>query len=116
VLALAPALQRLFRPTVQPYLISWFRHDPVEELARLRIPALVVQGTTDTQVSPEDAKALAGALPGLTPLIIEGMNLVLKLVPQDPAAQARSYQDPTLPVPGSLVSAIASFVYEASSN
>ena len=112
VFALAPALQRIFRPSLQPYLISWFRYDPVDALARLHVPVLIIQGTTDIQTSPDDARALAGARPGLSPTMIEGMNHVLKLVSPDATAQDRSYQDPTLPVPGRLVAEIATFVHD----
>jgi uncharacterized protein len=27
----------LFRPSVQPYLISWFKYDPALEMAKLKI-------------------------------------------------------------------------------
>ena len=49
-------LQVLFRPSVQPYLISWFRYDPATEIKKLEMPVLIAQGTTDIQVSVEDAK------------------------------------------------------------
>src|SRR5207244_5127439 len=55
-----PELGMLFRPSVQPYLISLFRYDPVQEVAKLRVPVLVLQGTTDIQVPVDDAKRLAG--------------------------------------------------------
>jgi pimeloyl-ACP methyl ester carboxylesterase len=105
-----PELASLFRPSVQPYLISWFRYDPGVEVARLRIPMLIVQGTTDIQVSVDDAKRLAAAAPAATLLLIDGMNHVLKSVPADLAAQRRSYGDPALPVMPQLVDAIAELV------
>src|SRR5690606_10387714 len=33
----------LFRPSVQPYLISWFRYDPQSIIKNLLIPVLIVQ-------------------------------------------------------------------------
>jgi pimeloyl-ACP methyl ester carboxylesterase len=109
-IAAVPVLAQLFRPSVQPYLVSLLRRDPAVELARLRIPVLVVQGTTDVQVAPSEASELVRARAGLMPVLVDGMNHVLKLVPAEPAAQARSYQDPSLPVPGPLVEPIATFV------
>jgi uncharacterized protein len=106
----SPALAALFRPSVQPYLISWFRYDPSAELRRLEVPALIVQGTTDIQVAVEDARLLAAADPKATLAIIDGMNHVLKMVPADQAAQLKSYSDPALPVAPQLVDAIATFV------
>ncbi|MGH7732554.1 MAG: alpha/beta hydrolase, partial [Gemmatimonadales bacterium] len=43
-------------------------------------------------------------------LLIPGMNHVLKMVPADPARQAASYSDPSLPVSPALVDAIAKLV------
>lgn len=108
-----PALGALFRPSVQPYLISWFRYDPAAEIAKLAVPVLIVQGATDVQVSVADAKALGAAQPKATLLIIDGMNHVLKSVPADQAAQLKSYSDPSLPVVPALVDAIAATVARA---
>ena len=105
-----PALMALFRPSVQPYLISWFRYDPPQELAKVQVPVLVIQGTTDIQVSKEDARLLAAGDPRAKLVIVDGMNHVLKLVPPDMAQQLRSYSDPALPLAPQLVREVASFV------
>lgn len=103
-------LDVFFRPSVQPYLISWFRYDPAAEIATLHVPVLIVQGTTDIQVSVDDAMRLAAANSSATLRIIDGMNHVFKDVPLDDAAQNRSYVDPTLPIDRTLVAVIASFL------
>jgi fermentation-respiration switch protein FrsA (DUF1100 family) len=54
----ADELQVLFRPSVQPYLISLFRQHPAEAFARVRMPALIVQGSHDIQVDVADARNL----------------------------------------------------------
>jgi hypothetical protein len=108
-----PALAALFRPSVQPYLISWFRFDPARELARLEMPVLIAQGTTDLQVPVSDARLLAAAAPGAQQLIIDGMNHVLKLVPADPQQQVQSYGNPALPVAPALITAIVELVRAA---
>ena len=105
-------LQILFRPSVQPYLISWLRYDPAKEIAKLSIPVLIVQGTTDLQASPEDAKRLGKGNPAAKLLFIEGMNHVLKTVPNEQKSQVSSYSDPTLPVAPDLIGAIVSFAKE----
>jgi hypothetical protein len=105
-----PALAALFRPSVQPYLISWFRYDPAREIARLNMPVLIVQGTTDIQVSVADAKLLAQASPGAKLAVIEGMNHVLKEVPAAMDKQIASYGDPSLPLAAKLVNEIASLI------
>jgi fermentation-respiration switch protein FrsA (DUF1100 family) len=103
-------LAALFRPSVQPYLISWFRYKPVEEIGKFPGQILIVQGTSDIQVSEEDAKALAKAQPRAELLIIPGMNHVLKNTPSEREKQLASYSDPSLPINQTLVDAIARFV------
>jgi pimeloyl-ACP methyl ester carboxylesterase len=98
-------LAALFRPSVQPYLISWFKYDPAQEIAKLKIPVLVIQGTTDIQIPVDDAKRLSAK-----PVVIEGMNHVLKDVAADNDAQTKSYSDPALPVNAKLIAEIVKFV------
>ena len=43
-------LMLLLRPSVQPYLMSWFRYDPPAVLAELEVPALVLQAIEDGKV------------------------------------------------------------------
>ncbi|MEO9225678.1 MAG: alpha/beta hydrolase, partial [Gemmatimonadaceae bacterium] len=108
-----PVLAALFRLSVQPYLISWFRYDPVTELKKLPYATLVIQGTHDVQVTMKDAKLLATA-PGARLVTIDGMTHVLKLGPADAPAQAVSvYSDPKVPLPPQLVSAIVAYVHAA---
>lgn len=103
-------LMPLYRPSVQPYLISWFRHDPAARLSELTIPVLLVQGTTDMQVGVSEAEGLRASLPDSELTVIEGMNHVLKAVPADPARQIASYSDPSLPLAPGLVEGIAAFI------
>jgi len=103
-------LNFLFRPSVQPYLISWLRYDPAKEISELRIPVLIVQGTTDIQAQLTDARGLAERNPKATLLLIDGMNHVLKTVVNEMDKQISSYSDPALPVAPELVSAISKFV------
>src|SRR5690606_15833680 len=51
-------LQTLFRPSVQPYLISLFRQDPVAQPTSTRLPVLVIQGGRGVPCGQEDARAL----------------------------------------------------------
>jgi uncharacterized protein len=99
----------LFRASVQPYLISWLKYDPAQEITKLKNPNLIVQGTTDIQVKVADAQRLADALK-TKPELIEGMNHVLKLVPLENAAQQRAYTDPSLPIAPKLLERIVQFI------
>jgi alpha-beta hydrolase superfamily lysophospholipase len=103
-------LAPLFRPSVQGYLASWFKYTPSVEIAKLSIPVLIIQGTTDIQTSEEDAKLLAAGLPGAKLVMIEGMNHLLKNAPPGRAEQMPTYSDPTVPVVPQLLDQLASFV------
>jgi len=105
-----PQLAALFRPSVQPYLISWFHYSGAEELARLKVPVLLVQGSNDIQVAPAEAEALARALPAAKLMMFPGMNHVCKITPPGRAEQMPAYTDPKIPLAPGLVDSIATFV------
>jgi pimeloyl-ACP methyl ester carboxylesterase len=89
----------LFRPSIQPYMMSWMKYDPAVEICNLKIPIVIVQGTTDLQVKEEDARLLFMAHPLNSRLIIiENMNHVLKIAPLDRAKNIETYSDPQLPL------------------
>lgn len=100
----------LFRTSVQPYLISLFRQDPAAAFAKVRVPALIIQGDHDIQVSVQDAEALHAANPAAQLQIITGMNHVLRIVPMDFEAQLASYDNPDLPLARALTTRIVSFI------
>ncbi|HEU0176611.1 MAG TPA: alpha/beta hydrolase [Blastocatellia bacterium] len=105
-----PALVPLFPRSIQPYIISYFKYDPAKEIAKLSIPILITQGTTDIQVPAQDAKLLAEAKPTASLLMIEGMNHMLKEVPAEQEKQLKSYTDPSLPVAPKLIDGMSSFI------
>ena len=72
-------LEALFRPSVQPYIISMFRYDPAQLIAAYKGPVLVVSGSTDIQVAAVDAKKLGEANPRARVVTIDGMNHVFKV-------------------------------------
>ena len=102
-------LAPVFRKSVQPYLISWFKYEPTKEIAKLQIPILIVQGTNYLQVEDKEAQLLKEAQPKAQLLLIEGMNHVLKKVKTLEENQL-SYLNPDLPISGELVEGIASFI------
>lgn len=111
-----PMLFSLFRPSVQPYLISWFRYDPQKEIQKLTIPVLIVQGTNDIQVSTEDAQLLAKANAHAQLALIENMNHIFKIVTGDKNANIASYSDPSLPISDELVNSIVTFMKKITSS
>ncbi|RSZ55891.1 alpha/beta hydrolase [Massilia atriviolacea] len=108
-----PALATLYRPSVQPYLISWFKYRPSAVIEELTMPVLLVQGSTDLQVPLGEAELLHKAKPAAQLLVVQGMNHVLKEAPPDKARQTGTYTDPKFPLAPALVPAVAGFLNKA---
>lgn len=108
-----PALQPLFSPQVQPYLINLFSYDPAKLAAAVRKPLLILQGQRDIQVGEQDARLLATANPAAKLVLLPDANHVLKQAAStDPAEQAAIYADPNLPLAPGVIDALAGFIAE----
>ena len=105
-----PYLLSIFRPSVQPYILSWMQHDPCEEIKKLTIPILILQGTTDIQVEMKETEILKACKPTAILKIITGMNHILKEAPLDRKKNIATYTNETLPVMPGLVDLITEFV------
>jgi len=105
-----PFLNSLFRTSVQPYLISWFKYDPQKEITKLEKPVLIIQGTTDIQVNVEDANRLHAAKPDSKLALIDGMNHIFKNADATPLTNMMTYRQPDLPLNGELVKVIGDFI------
>jgi pimeloyl-ACP methyl ester carboxylesterase len=107
-----PFLYSLFRPSVQPYMISWFKYNPQEEIAKLKIPVLIIQGDLDIQVSENEAELLQEANPNAQKVIVKNMNHVLKNSQSvDMNEQIiDSYNNPNTPINTELVENIVEFI------
>lgn len=72
-------LENLFRPSVQGYLIDWMSYKPQEAYTKISdIPAIIIQGKNDYQVSVQDAKRLSEVLKDAELVLIDRMSHVLK--------------------------------------
>lgn len=105
-----PMLNSLFRPSVQPYLISWFKYNPQTEIKKLTVPILILQGNNDLQVTVQDAENLSKANTNSELLIVDKMNHILKVIEGDQQANLESYNNENLPVSETLISKIVSFI------
>lgn len=107
-----PGLNSLFRRSVQPFLISSFRYDPQVEIAQLKIPFLIVSGTYDIQISPDQADLLANANHGAQKLIIDNMDHVLKYSESKDVMEqvSSSYNNPNRPIVADVIKRIAEFL------
>lgn len=102
----------LFRPSVQPYLISWFHYDPQAEIKKLTIPVLILQGTNDLQVTEEDANLLAKSNTKAQLTLIKNMNHIFRIVEGDKKENLATYITPTLPISEELISDISTFIQQ----
>lgn len=106
-----PIFYTLFRPTIQPYMRAWMKYNPQEEIKKLKIPILIMNGTTDIQVKVLDAELLAKAQPKAELRIIKNMNHVLKYCDtEDKELQKPIYSNPDLPLHKDFASELIRFV------
>ena len=104
-------LYSLFRPSVQPYMISWIKYNPQTEIKKLTVPILIIQGTTDIQVAENHADLLNYANKNSTLCKIANMNHVLKTCETtEQATQMATYTNPDLPLANGFIKAIVEFV------
>lgn len=105
-----PSLATILRPSVQPYLASWFKWDPSIEIARLTMPILIVQGSTDIQVGVKEAQLLHKASNNSTLKILEGTNHIFKDAPTDFNENIKTYTDPDLPLNTEVLDILSAFI------
>ena len=111
VATVSPQLQSIFRPSVQPYMISWLVYHPQEEVAALNMPVLIIGGTADSQVPASDAERLHAAHPKSQLLIVDDMNHVLKTV-LNKSENEEAYSNPDLPLADGLIEGIIEFLID----
>ncbi|MDE3235394.1 MAG: alpha/beta hydrolase [Bacteroidota bacterium] len=99
----------LFRPSVQPYIISWFKYNPASVISTLKIPVLIINGSSDLQVQVEDAEKLHAADPTSEIMIAEKVNHILRKV-SSKEENIKSYNDPSSPLDTSVLHAIVDFI------
>lgn len=106
----SPGLSSIFRPELQPFLYTWMQYDPAEEIAKLDIPVLIVNGEKDLQVNVSEAEILKSAHPNAQLEVIANMNHIMKEIEGGDMDNYKSYNQPELPVMSELINLIASFV------
>lgn len=104
------ALLMLFRPDIQPYLISWFKYNPAVEIAKLTCPILIIQGLNDMQVSQADAQSLKNASPKAELLLLDKVTHVLKEAGPTQDENMATYSNETTPLSSLLVNTTLLFL------
>ncbi|MEK4387764.1 alpha/beta fold hydrolase [Solibacillus sp. FSL W7-1464] len=103
-------LQSLFRPSVQPYMISWLKYDPQHEISKVNVPVIILQGKKDIQVTEKDAENLYAANNDAVIHYFDKMNHVLKDIEGDREQNIASYYNPDLPLTKGLIDEVTEFI------
>ncbi|WP_298904912.1 alpha/beta hydrolase [uncultured Psychroserpens sp.] len=104
-----PNLMALFNKPAQPFILSWMKYNPIDEIKKLKMPILILNGDKDIQVFVEDAEVLHKASPNSKLVIIKNMNHTLKTITED-TEQMVSYTTPNVPLSEELVTTIEDFI------
>ena len=106
-----PFLVSIFAKQNLAFMLSWLKYNPSEEIKKIAIPILIINGDKDLQVKVEDAQALQKANPNSELIIIENMNHVLKNIQND-EDNMKSYYSADFPLSKKLIETVVSFVKE----
>ena len=104
-----PNLISLFAPQNQAFFSSWVALNPIDEIKKVRIPTLIIQGDKDIQVLISDAENLSKAKPDAQFVIIKNMNHVLKTIEKD-EDNLKSYMTDSFPISEVLINEITNFI------
>jgi len=105
-----PALASIFNLDVQPFIANWMKYNPQEEINKLDMPVLIINGTKDLQVSEAEAELLKEASPEATIKIIDNMNHILVSIEGDDLENSKSYNETARKLSPKLIEAISSFI------
>ncbi len=106
------ALASVFNSEIQAFMMNWMKYNPAEIIKELEIPILIVNGTTDLQVSEHEAQLLKEANEKAELEIIENMNHVLFEIEGDDLENSKSYNESFRPISSQLIEAISEFIKE----
>jgi len=105
-----PNLASIFRKEIQPFMFSWMLYNPQEEIKKLEIPVLIINGDKDFQVPVKEAELLKAAKPAAEYIIIPKMNHIFKEVNDIGLENSKTYNQHDLPVMPELIDAISDFI------
>ncbi len=105
-----PGLASIFRKDIQPFILTWIKYDPKEEIAKLNLPVLIINGDKDIQVQVSEAELLNEAKPDAEFKIIHNMNHIFKEIDGNIMENSASYNQGDLPVMPELIDVISDFI------
>lgn len=105
-----PALESIFAYNLQPFMRSWIKYNPSEEISKLEIPILLISGGKDIQVDTLQGEKLKEAVPNAQSVFIETMNHILKKIEGGRLENHKSYNEPSRNIIPEVINSIANFV------
>lgn len=106
----SPGLASIFRKQIQPFMLTWMKFNPQEEIAQLNMPVLIVNGEKDLQVQVSEAEKLKAAKPEAEYHILPNMNHIMKEIEGNDMENSKSYNEPNRPVIPELIEIVAAFI------
>ncbi len=104
-----PEFAAIFVKPNQAFFKSWMIYNPSEEIKKLKMPILILNGDKDLQVFESDAKKLHNSNPNSELVIIPNMNHVLKQIDRDEDNE-KSYKSPDYPLSETLINILETFI------
>lgn len=104
-----PNLMSLFAKPNQPFLNSWVELNPLEEIKKVTIPTLIINGDKDFQVQITDAENLKKAKSDAKLVIVKNMNHVLKNIEKE-EDNMKSYMSADFNISNQLIQTVVEFV------
>jgi len=105
-----PAIYYVASPAKQNFIMSWCRLVPTRGVKGMKVPVLIIQGTTDLAVSTDNGEKLKKSKSDASFLLIKGMNHIFKDAPADPDQNIATYTKDNIPLSAALVPGIVEFI------
>ena len=86
------------------------KFDPQIEIAKLKVPVLIINGDKDIQVQVSEAEHLHEAQPKAEYVIIKNMNHIFKKIEGSDLENSKSYNIYNLPIMPELVETVSTFI------
>jgi hypothetical protein len=103
-------LASIFNKDIQSFMMNWMQYDPREEIKKLQMPILLINGTKDLQIEPKEASLLNEAAPNSTVKLIDKMNHVLVTIEGDNIENSKSYNEAFRKISPKLIEDITNFI------
>lgn len=103
-------LAAIFNKDIQSFMMNWMQYNPQEEIKKLQMPILLINGTKDLQVEPKEANLLNEAVPNSTVKLIDKMNHVLVTIEGDNIENSKSYNEAFRKISPELIEDITNFI------